>query len=178
MAARPKLRELDAALEVLGGEHVFFDLYLELGSVNKVADRLGVTRMLLHWWITATPEREKAYKDLREVLASQLLDDVADIAEEPPDINPIQGTVDAGWVSNQKLRIDTKKWLAGRYNRDYSDKPVNGEITPNAVNTLAELFETIKQARSQRLVGGQERVIEGEVIPAATPIASKPLVGG
>lgn len=177
MAARPKLRELDAALEVLGGEHVFFSLMLEYGSLNKVAESLGVSRLLLHWWIKKTPEREQAYKDIKALIGSNLLDEIEELADERPEIMPLTGGVDGSWVSHRKMQIDTKKWLAARYNADYSDRQKTGEITPEAVNTLAELFATIKQARSQRLVGGQERVIDGEVVPSPAPVVSKPLVG-
>lgn len=173
---RPKLQALDATFEMLGGEHVFFDLLLEHGSMAAVCRELGVSRLLMHWWLKQTPEREKAYKDMLQVVASNMLDEVLEAAEESPDINPLTGAVDSGWVSNQKLKIDTKKWLAARYNPDYSDRPKPGEVTADAVNTIAELFATIKQARSQRLVGGEERVIEGEVVP--TKVVSKPLIGG
>lgn len=178
MAARPKLRELDATLECLGGESIFFDLYIEYGSMAAVARELGVSRLLLHWWIKKTPEREKAFKDIREVVGSNLLDEIEEIVEEQPDIMPITGGVDSGWVSNQRLRIDTKRWLAARYNRDYSDKPNPGEVTANAVNTLAELFDAIKQTRTQRLVGGQGHVIDGQVVAEPGEMVSKPLVGG
>lgn len=177
MASRPKLRELDATIEVLGGESVFFDLMLEHGTLNKVAEALGVNRLLLHWWIKRTPEREKAFKDIRELIGSNMLDELEELSNEMPEIMPLTGGVDSGWVSNHKLRIDTKKWLAARYNAALSDRPAPGTVTPEAVNTLAELFATIKQARSQRLVGGEQHVIEGEVVSDVAPVYSKPLMG-
>lgn len=172
MAGRPRLREFCEAIELLGGDHVVFDTLMEHGSLTKTAAALGVGNMMLHWWMKQLPEREKAFKDLREVIASHMLDEVLTLADEPPEINPMTGSVDSGWVSNQKNRIDTRKWLATRYDRQYSDRPP-GEVSADAVNTLAELLATIKGVGSQRLVQAPADAIEGEVV---SRVISQPLV--
>src|SRR4030095_12708768 len=44
-----------------------------------------------------------------EAMAEQVIE----IAEETPPVDAI-GHVDSGWVQNQRLRIDTKKWLLSK----------------------------------------------------------------
>jgi hypothetical protein len=62
-----------------------------------------------------------------------MAEQVSDLAEEIPPVDAI-GHVDTGWVQNQRLRIDTKKWLLSKaLPKKYGDR-VEATITgdPNA----------------------------------------------
>ena len=49
----------------------------------------------------------------RELQAHRLADELLELADEAPPALP-DGRVDQGWVTWQKMRIDTRKWTASR----------------------------------------------------------------
>jgi hypothetical protein len=173
MAGRPKLNALEDTIQMLGGDPFVFDLMLEHGSIAAVARDLGCSWAMLSMWSKMTPEREKAFNDIRAVYGDALLYELIELADELPDINPLTGCVDSGWVANQRNRIDTRKWVAARYNKALSDKQAP-EVTVDVGSVLKELMASIKQT-PQRLVQPRGATIDGEVV---REVLSNPLVSG
>ncbi len=67
------------------------------------------------WWckmaIRNHPELMRRYEAAMELRADSLADEISAIADEP--IPPgLRGSEASAWVQQQRLRVDSKKWLA------------------------------------------------------------------
>ncbi len=92
-------------------------------------------------WLSANKDAADQYARAREVQADTLFDEMLDIADDARnDWMERRGEEDAGWVANgehiqrSRLRIDSRKWMAGKLRpKVYGDKVnlegpgVNGE---------------------------------------------------
>lgn len=172
MAGNPKFRALAELIEILGGEDYVMMRLLELGNYTAVANELGVTPALFHFWVQRDDDRRLRMVAVRELVGLGMVDHILELADEVPDINPLTGSIDSAWVSNQKNRIEARKWVAGRHNASLRDNGQRTEVQVNVQNVVADLMSLIRE-RNQRLVGGTQRTIEGEVVPT---FISKPLV--
>ena len=76
-------------------------------TVQNVADALDTTRPMIYGYLRSLPDGMTRLSHARESLASTLAEETLDIADNA---TPETERVD-------KLRIDTRKWLAGSYNR-------------------------------------------------------------
>lgn len=78
-------------------------------------------------WIAADDAFRELYARAREDQADTLADEILDIADEDPTTTVIEKTgqvaFDSAAIAHQKLRIDTRKWIAAKLKpKKYSDK--------------------------------------------------------
>lgn len=86
-------------------------------------------------WLTVHKEFSEQYTRAREAQADALFDDVLDIADNARnDWMERRGEDDAGWVANgeniqrSKLRIDARKWMAGKLQPKKYGEKVTAEV--------------------------------------------------
>lgn len=78
------------------------------------------------WWakmaVRDDPDLAERYRSAMELRADALADEIAALADEP--IPPtLRGSDAAAWVQQQRLRVDTKKWLSSRlFPRRWGDR--------------------------------------------------------
>lgn len=66
---------------------------------------------------------EEQYTKAREAQAETMADEILDIADEIPPMNPVTGAYDSGAVNHTRLRIDARKWVAAKLlPKKYGDK--------------------------------------------------------
>lgn len=112
---------------------------LEAGkSLRQIATELGYSgnpSEISRWGSDPDGPHGFAQRYARAMVArwEYMAEEVSDIAEEIPPVDAI-GHVDTGWVQNQRLRIDTKKWLLSKaLPKKYGDRveaTISGD--PNA----------------------------------------------
>ena len=121
---------------------------------NHLADGLTVENSIRFWktskriwykWINETPERQEKYKDARRQYAHSLAEETLSIAD---------GTVDPAEANISKMRIDTRKWLAGKIDPDsWGDKNHQAAITINIqdqhLEALRSLGDVIEQEEDE-----------------------------
>lgn len=81
-------------------------------------------------WVQQEEEFAKAYHEARTVQGHYLADECIDIADEDPGLRMAYGKsdkeqicVDSAAIAHQKLRVDTRKWMAAKLApKTYSDK--------------------------------------------------------
>lgn len=77
-------------------------------------------------WLTKDQAFAEKYAQAREAQADYLADEIMELADEPPQMTTNKHgakVVDSGWVQNQRSRIDTRKWLAGKMKpKKYGDR--------------------------------------------------------
>jgi transcriptional regulator with XRE-family HTH domain len=129
---------------------------LELGrTLRQIAQDLGFTQSQISQWgcgIGDQPRDDSFINRYARSLSARweaMAEQVIEIAEEIPPVDAI-GHVDTGWVQNQRLRIDTKKWLLSKALPKKYGERVEAMVTgdPNApLLTRIELVAVPPRAR-------------------------------
>lgn len=111
-------------------EAVFADILTEIADNNRsVADILrdpGFPHMSTFFdWLAKDPSKAEAYTRACEIRAEHFAKTIEDDYNATPEYTATRfgEKVDTGWVQMQKLKIDSKKWLAARMSpKKYGDK--------------------------------------------------------
>ena len=117
-------------------------------TLRQIAAELGVRQSHISGWGTGTGfgERDVAFMErYARCLSSRweaMAEQVIEIAEEIPPVDVI-GHVDSGWVQNQRLRIDTKKWLLSKALPKKYGERVEAMVTGDANAPLLTRIELV-----------------------------------
>ena len=115
MAGRPKRNRDLKALEKLGVEPIEELVASGLGLV-KVAEKLGVSKGDLFKFMDGTEEKRVLFSRARARASHLLADAALEIADD-------LDRGDHAATQRDRLRVETRKWLAGKWNQDaYGDK--------------------------------------------------------
>jgi hypothetical protein len=108
------------------------------------------------------PDLERRYRDAQEARADALADEIAALVDQPiPD--GLRGSDASAWVQQQRLRVDTKKWLACKlFPKRWGDKVEVAVEVDQRISITAAL-----QAANRRL----------EVLQAEDPQVSRARIG-
>ena len=104
-------------------------------SMTTVARKLGVVRGTIYRWMQGNEKFKDMVKEAREIQAGTLVDEMLDIADDDSKdlISDASGRQypNAAAVARAKLKLDTRRKLAGYYNpAAYSDQ-AKLDITSN-----------------------------------------------
>lgn len=98
---------------------------LSLGeSMRKIClDPAMPEQTTMFKWLREIPEFAQQYARAKEESAETYADEMMDIADGMPLMNPVTGAVDSASVNHQRLRVDTRKWIASKLKpKKYGDK--------------------------------------------------------
>lgn len=123
-AAAPKPRKLTTEEKLNAvGEDVLFARIANCEFIHKIAHDVGVSTTAFHTWLDKRPE---LYARARERQADKLVDDMIAIADEGRNDTFIndrgERVIDQDVVARSRLRIDARKWLAGKMSKRYGEK--------------------------------------------------------
>ena len=113
-----------------------FDYLCNGDSMVTVARRIGVNRATIYRWINSNKKLKALIKEAREIQAGSYIDDLLEIADDESKdliIDPETGkhSPNSSAVARSKLKITTRKKLAGYYHpTEFSDK-AQIDITSN-----------------------------------------------
>ncbi|BDC37907.1 hypothetical protein [Paraburkholderia terrae] len=111
---RARLESLDAQEEEIFAK-------LEDGRpLVEIATESGCSRPFLNRWLTYTEERSARYDKARQTAAHSLADDIQHDASNTLK-RAISGEASKIEVAAAKLKGDTQRWLAGRWNAKYAE---------------------------------------------------------
>ncbi len=82
-------------------------------SMRKACKKSGVSMTSFHRWIVDNAELRKQYVHARSLYHEQLADEILTISEEKIGTD-WQGKTDNGKVQQNRLRIDSRKWLLSK----------------------------------------------------------------
>ncbi len=120
-------------------------------------------RSLVFEWLAADASFADQYAHAREEQADALFDEILDIADDGRNdwMKRNHGEDDPAWVENgealnrSRIRIDARKWMAGKLRpKKYGDR-VDGELTLKADETITGLMTRVA-AKGARLIAPQE----------------------
>lgn len=120
-----------------------------LRSICKTAPE-GFPRMsTVFKWLAQNETFARQYAHAREEQAETFADQISDIADETPELEPIKDAagnivemrMHAAYVSHQKNRIDARKWIASKLKpKKYGDKL---GLTDGDGGPLQVVFKTV-----------------------------------
>ena len=112
MPGRPKRKQDLILLEKMGEEPVR-ELLESAMPIAEVCRTLGVGKRALMEWLEADPGRARLRSESRARAAHILAEQAIVIADDT-----------SGETQRDRLRVDTRKWLAARWNQaEFAEKP-------------------------------------------------------
>jgi hypothetical protein len=139
---------------------------LEEGTALKhIASMMGLTTEseIVRWGNDreGAPEFAQRYARARIAYWERLADQVIDIADETAPVDAL-GHIDTGWVQQQRLRSDNRKWLLSKaLPKKYGDK-VTQEITGDASAPLLTRIELVAVPPRARIETDSTKTIDHE----------------
>jgi transcriptional regulator with XRE-family HTH domain len=139
MPGSPKRKSDTQRLENEIGEGRLTELIEQGLTMRKCAEALGVGPLTLSRWVSADPARAEKISRARASAAHALADQALDISDES---TPETERID-------RLRIETRRWLAGKWNpesfADRSGPQVTVNITQQHLGSLRDLLSAHPQ---------------------------------
>jgi hypothetical protein len=123
-------------------------------SARKACITVGLTFQTFWEWLSKDKEFTEQYTRAKELQAENYADQIVEIADEPPELvvdDAGAARIDSAFVQHQKIRIDSRKWVASRLlPKKYGDKiqqevtGANGGPIQQSIVTPEQLDEAIK----------------------------------
>jgi 3',5'-cyclic AMP phosphodiesterase CpdA len=131
MAGHIKRRTIASNLDKVG-ETVLLEKIASGLTMAGLARELNISNLSLYHWIRKDPNREERFKQARSIAAEQWADECLDIADAS----------DNNSANSDRLKIETRKWMAGVANPDrFQAKPA----TAIQVNVNQLHLDALKQ---------------------------------
>lgn len=125
MAGHIKRRTIASNLDKIG-EHTLLEKIASGMTMAGLARELRISNLSLYHWIKKDPERQERFAQARALAADQWAEECLDIADQSDGVT----------ANADRLRVETRKWLAGVTNPDkYKSAPASANVQVN-VNQL------------------------------------------
>ena len=105
MASNPIETQMWASIEKMGGIDRIIERVAEGESLKLIAEELGISRSFLSWKVNKVPGVKERLVQARKSRADKWAEEAIEIADNV-DADPNQ-------INKARLRIDSRKWLAG-----------------------------------------------------------------
>ena len=102
MAGHIKRRTIASNLDKVG-ETVLLEKIASGLTMAGLARELNISNLSLYHWIRKDPDREERFRQARTIAADQWADECLDIADASDSVS----------ANADRLKIETRKWLAG-----------------------------------------------------------------
>lgn len=127
-------------------------------SLRKICDDENMpAKGTVFVWLSKHPEFQDQYARAREAQADLLFDETLEIADQydkaADELNPDH-------IQRAKLRIDTRKWIAGKLRpKVYGDKRINEHSGPDGkpIQTQKSIYQLTDDELMQIAAGGLVR---------------------
>jgi hypothetical protein len=107
MAGHIKRRTIASNLDKIG-EHTLLEKIASGSTMSGLAKDLGISNLSLYHWIKKDPERQERFAQARSIAADQWAEECLDIADQSDGVS----------ANADRLKVETRKWLAGVTNPD------------------------------------------------------------
>ncbi|MEY4863766.1 MAG: hypothetical protein RLZ51_1861 [Pseudomonadota bacterium] len=105
MASNPIETQMWAKIEKMGGIDRIIERVAEGESLKLIAEEMGVSRSFLSWKVNKVPGVKERLVQARKSRADKWAEEAIEIADN---VDP-----DPNQINKARLRIDSRKWLAG-----------------------------------------------------------------
>lgn len=128
-------------------------------SVKAACKEVGLNFSTFWDWLNADIEFANRYARAKELQAEAFADEIVEIADQPPELvvdDEGAARIDSAFVQYQKLRIDSRKWVASKLvPKKYGEKiqqevtGANGGPIQQATITPEQLAEAVKNVKDK-----------------------------
>lgn len=126
MAGHIRRRTIASNLDKIG-EHTLLEKIAGGMTMAGLARDLNISNLSLYHWIKKDPDRQERFKQARAIAADAWADECLDIADAADSVS----------ANADRLKIETRKWLAGVTNPDkFQAKPAPATAVQVNVNQL------------------------------------------
>lgn len=133
-------------------------------TVTSTCRRLGISNgQFTSRLASGDPERAKRYVRARSLQAEAWADEIADIADEAINYDGEPGAANAE-VSHRNLRVNTRKWLMGKYNVKFAEKTTH-VLEGNPDKPLRSVTEHMTEKEAAEAYAERLRQIKDGLIP-------------
>lgn len=139
-------KKLLADIAASGGWEPILDAIADGRTVASLAAEYGVSRNFFSTVLHLDEARSAAVKAARVASADALAEAVVDIADQTT----------AQTERADRLRVDTKRWLAARRNPEVYGERVAPLVQINAGQLHLSALQQVEMAREARLTGGRD----------------------
>jgi hypothetical protein len=139
-------------------------------TIRQAFDAVGIERKRvasLYRLLLQDKALRKWYDEAREMQAESYADEIIDIADMTHNDRDEDGKIDHEVINRDRLRVDTRKWLSGKWNvRRFGDTKHHlheGELNINHAAVLSGGRKRIEQLHARRkgqTVEGESEVVE------------------
>ena len=148
MAGHIRRRTIASNLDKVG-EHTLLEKIASGMTMAGLARELKISNLSLYHWKKQDPERQDRFRQARALAADAWAEECLDIADQ----------ADGVTANADRLRVETRKWLAGVTNPDkYKSAPAQAAVQVN-VNQMH--LDALKQLSA----GDSESVVEVNAAP-------------
>jgi len=135
-------------------------LYLKHGSVRKLLKNMPkaigtMSHGVFYEWLKETAERWSKWQAVQEIRANQWAEEALEIVD----------SADPDNVQVARLRADTRKWLAEKFNRNQFGKPE--VIAAVGIQIGDEFLSSLKEV--ERLAQERAKEAQNEVVIEESP---------
>ena len=121
MAGHIRRRTIASNLDKVG-EHTLLEKIASGMTMAGLARELKISNLSLYHWIKQDPERQDRFRQARALAADAWAEECLDIADQSDGVT----------ANADRLRVETRKWLAGVTNPDkYKSAPAQAAVQVN-----------------------------------------------
>lgn len=156
MASNPIETKMWADIDKLGGVDRIIERVADGDSIRAIADQLGISRSFLSWKINKIPGVKERLVQARKSRADRWAEEALEIADNAPE--------EPNAINKAKMRIDTRKWLAGVDDPDRfgtKQAQVNISIGGLHLDALRRVQAELAKPVGQTIDGEAKDVTEG-----------------
>jgi hypothetical protein len=158
MAGQKVTRSIGKRLTAYGEDRVFA-LYLKHGGVRRLLKEMPeevgpLSTGVFYTWLRETPERASKWQMVQEIQGSNWAEEALEIVDDADPEN----------VQVARLRSDTRRWLAERFNRKQFGKPEIAATVGISIGDefLASLKKVEEWAKENRAAAKAEQIEEAD----------------
>jgi AcrR family transcriptional regulator len=159
MAGHIRRRTIASNLDKIG-EHTLLEKIASGMTMAGLARELGISNLSLYHWIKKDPDRQERFAQARAIAADQWAEECLDIADQADGVS----------ANADRLKIETRKWLAG------VTSPDKYRAAPTQANVQVNVNQMHLDALKQLNLGGDDKpAVEVEVTAPIKQIGSSNL---
>lgn len=156
MASNPIETQMWATINKMGGVDRIVERVAEGDSLKLIAEEIGISRSFLSWKVNAIPGVKERLVEARKARADKWGEEAIEIADNVE--------ADPNQINKARLRIDSRKWLAGVDDPDRfgtKQQQVNISIGGLHLDALRKVQADLAKPVGEMIDGEARDVTEG-----------------
>ena len=140
MAGHIRRRTIASNLDKVG-EHTLLEKIASGMTMAGLARELKISNLSLYHWIKQDPDRQDRFRQARALAADAWAEECLDIADQSDGVS----------ANADRLKVETRKWLAGVTNPDkYKSAPAQAAVQVNVNQMHLDALKQLNLGQSEQ----------------------------